>query len=85
MFVSGTFLVSSSSAEYGEASESIEVQQDGEDVTIGFSARYLIDLLGAMTNSDTVELKLNGELGPGLFTGSGDELYSCIVMPMRFE
>ena len=83
--VSGTLLVSSSSAEYGEASESVEVQQDGEDVTIGFSARYLLDLLTAMGSSETVDVRLNGELGPGLFTGNADELYSCIVMPMRFE
>lgn len=82
--VSGTLLVSSSSAEYGEASESIEVKQDGEDLAIGFSSRYLIDLLNAMASSETIMIRFNGDLGPGLFTGS-DELYTCIVMPMRFE
>ena len=83
--VEGNLLVASQSPEYGEASESISVKQDGEDVTIGFSARYLMDLLTAMSNSEMLTLKLKGDLGPGLFTGSGDELYSCIVMPMRFE
>ena len=82
--VSGTLLISSSSAEYGEASESIEVQQDGGDLTIGFSSRYLIDLLNAMSASEGITIRFNGDLGPGLFTGS-DELYTCIVMPMRFE
>lgn len=83
--VEGNLLVSSSSPEYGEASESLAVEQNGEDVTIGFSARYLMDLLAAMNTSEMISIKLKGELGPGVFIGSGDELYSCIVMPMRFE
>ena len=83
--VDGTMILSSSSPEYGEASESLSINQNGEDVTVGFSAKYIQDLLGAMVGSETIQLKLKGELGPGLFVGDGDELYSCIVMPMRFD
>ncbi|MCB0323181.1 MAG: DNA polymerase III subunit beta [Bdellovibrionales bacterium] len=81
----GSLVVSSQSPEYGEATETISVEQTGEDLTIGFSAKYLLDLLGAMSGSEMITLKLKGELGPGVFIGSGDELYTCIVMPMRFE
>lgn len=81
----GSLTISSSSPEYGEAADSLEVKQDGADVVIGFSARYLIDLLGAMERSDSVTIRLSGELGPGLFTGDDDELYTCLVMPMRFD
>jgi len=80
-----TLTVSSSSQEYGEATDTVAVQQNGEDVEIGFSARYVIDLLAAMSGSETITLRLNGDLGPGVFVGSGIENYSCIVMPMRFE
>lgn len=80
-----SLIVSSSSQEYGEASEVVAVHQTGDDVSIGFSARYIIDLLGAFSKNDTVKLHLNGELGPGLFQSEQDEGYSCIVMPMRFE
>lgn len=83
--VGGNLVVSSSSPEYGEASESVTVKQTGEDVTIGFSARYISELLQAMPLSSEATIKLCGELGPGLFQGSEDEFYSCIVMPMRFE
>jgi DNA polymerase-3 subunit beta len=83
--VNGNLLVSSSSPEYGEASEAVSVQQDGEDLTIGFSAKYVMELLNAMSASETITVKLKGDLGPGVFQGSGDELYTCIVMPMRFE
>ncbi|MFN8390430.1 MAG: DNA polymerase III subunit beta [Bdellovibrionota bacterium] len=84
--VSGdTLSISSSSPEYGEANDSLAVDKQGEDVEIGFSARYIIDLLNAMTDSELITIKLNGDLGPGVFTGSGTEAYTCIVMPMRFE
>jgi len=84
-FSKNALLISSSSAEYGEASECIDIDHTGEDVTIGFSSRYVIDLLSAMSESSTITVKLNGELGPGLFMGDKNEAYSGIVMPMRFE
>jgi DNA polymerase-3 subunit beta len=83
--VQGNLLLSSSSPEYGEASEAISVEQEGEDVTIGFSSRYVLDLLSAMSGNEQIILKLNGDVGPGLFQGCEDELYNSIVMPMRFE
>jgi len=83
--VGENLIVSSSSPEFGEASESVSVKKDGEDVTIGFSAKYVSDLLNAMPLSSEVTIRLNGELGPGVFRGSEDQLYNCVVMPMRFE
>ncbi len=77
--------VSSSSPEYGEASESLALTQQGENLTIGFSSRYVIDLLTAMEASEVVTIKFSGELGPAIFNGSQDDRYNCIVMPMRFE
>lgn len=76
--------ISSSSPEYGEAKETIKVASSGDDLQIGFSSRYLIDLLNAMQDSQTINIKLNGEEGAGVFSGD-DENYICIVMPMRFE
>jgi DNA polymerase-3 subunit beta len=83
--LSGNLTVSSSSPEFGEATESIEVKQTGEDVTMGFSARYILELLNSMPLSSEIIVRLSGDVGPGLFQGTEDELYSCIVMPMRFE
>lgn len=83
--VGENLVVSSSSPEYGEATESLIVKQTGQDVTIGFSARYVLDLLTAMDGSEMVAVKLSGELGPGVFVGSADDHFTCIVMPMRFE
>lgn len=81
----GVCNMSSSSPEYGEASEELLVKQSGDDIIVGFSARYILDLLNAMSNSEEVIVNLNGDLGPGVFISDKDQNYSCIVMPMRFE
>lgn len=83
--VSGSLIISSSSPEHGEATENITVNQTGDDVTIGFSAKYVLDLLNSMPAAENIIMKLSGDLGPGVFSGNDDELYSSIVMPMRFE
>lgn len=83
--VDGTLVVLSSSPEFGEAVESVTVEQEGENVNIAFSAKYLIELLNTITASDTVMIRLNGEFGPGVFVGNKEEYYSSVVMPMRFE
>lgn len=83
--INGSLLISSSSPEYGEASDNLTVTQNGEDVEIGFSSRYLIDLLTSMAQSETVTIKFAGSFAPGVFFANGDESFRCVVMPMRFE
>lgn len=77
-------IISSSSPEYGEAREVVDVQHEGDDVKIGFSARYLLDALGTMSDSKEVTVNLDGNIGPCEFIGSEDENYRAVVMPMRF-
>ena len=83
--INGNLLISSSSPEYGEASDNLTVTQTGEDVEVGFSSLYLIDLLTSMSGSETVSIRLAGSFSPGIFFANGDEAYRCVVMPMRFE
>ncbi len=80
-----TLTVSSSSQEFGEASDAIEVEKTGNDLDIGFCARYVQELLASMDSNQQVVMKLDGNLAPGLFTQADNESYTCIVMPMRFE
>lgn len=79
----GNLIIISVSPEHGEATETLTVKQTGENVSIGLSAKYLLDLLNAMSDSKTIKVKFNGECGQVIFVGTADEDYSCIVMPMR--
>ncbi len=86
----------SSKTEMGEANESLDVDYDGDDVTIGFNARYLQDFFNVV-GSDAVRLELNptkdGDAGsaeagdkPGQLKPEGGDAtidYRYIVMPMH--
>jgi DNA polymerase-3 subunit beta len=81
----GELKVASDNPDLGEAHETIDIGYDGPALTIGFNAKYFIELLGEM-EGDEVRLELNGELDPGLVR-SADQAragsYVGVVMPMR--
>ena len=68
----------------GEAEESIPAEYEGEEITIGFNARYVLDFL-SVVSGEKIQLVLNDPLSPGLFTSDAEEDsgFSCVVMPMR--
>jgi DNA polymerase-3 subunit beta len=67
----------------GEAAEEIEVEYDGDPVSVGFNARYLMDVLGVLPTDRRIEIGLNDEVSPGVVRSVGDADYCYIVMPMR--
>lgn len=69
-----------SSAEYGEARESIAIQYDGPVTEIAFNPTFLCDPLKVLTE-DEVFFEFNNELSPGVFKTLGD--FMCVVMPLR--
>jgi DNA polymerase-3 subunit beta len=78
----GQLILSTNNPEVGEASEELEVDYQGEGITIGFNSRYLIEVLSAM-DRQTIALQFNDALSPCLITEEGAEHYKCVVMPMR--
>lgn len=78
----GQLDVFTANPDIGEASETIEADYSGEDVVIGFNARYLIETLNSI-NNETVILEINDEFGPVKIDGLGDGEHISIVMPMR--
>jgi DNA polymerase-3 subunit beta len=82
-FERGRLNISASNPDQGEASEDIEVSYGGEPLTVGFNARYLIDVLGVHAEGDVIELALTDEVGPGVIRASQDPDFTYVVMPMR--
>ena len=71
----------------GHASEELDVEYDGKAMSIGFNARYVIDLLNEIDSND-VRIELNGELDPGVIRPVDENArpgnnYLGVVMPMR--
>jgi DNA polymerase-3 subunit beta len=66
----------------GEAREEIAAQYKGEQMTVGYNARYMLDILHAI-EGETVSMKLQEPLSPALLVSPETEGYTCVVMPMR--
>lgn len=78
----GSLRIVSENPDIGEGSEELDVDYAGEAITIGFNAKYILDVLGSLTD-DEVALELAGELDPGVIRPVGDTLFVGVVMPMR--
>jgi len=79
----GILKIQSQNPDVGEGSEEVDVDYDGEALSIGFNARYMLDVLNALTH-DEVALGLSGELDPGVLRPVGDGVdFAGVIMPMR--
>ena len=72
----------SNSPDLGEAKEEIEVNYDKENLKIGFNARYILDVLSSIGESE-VRMSFKDQNSPVLLGPKDDEKYRCVVMPMR--
>lgn len=77
--------ITSESPESGNGFDELDVDYNGPELTIGFNAKYFLDVLGAIDDDDVV-LGVSGELDPAVIrpaTESNDQSYIAVVMPMR--
>jgi DNA polymerase-3 subunit beta len=79
----GSLSLAASNPDQGEANEDIEASYSGDEVHVGFNARYLIEVLNVHPQGDTIEIGLTDEVGPGVIRGSHDPDYTYVLMPMR--
>ncbi|UCD35410.1 MAG: DNA polymerase III subunit beta [Nitrospiraceae bacterium] len=78
----GKITLISMNPDIGEAREEIAAQYKGEQLTVGYNARYILDILSVM-GGEAVSMKLQEPLSPTLLLSPENEGYTCVVMPMR--
>jgi DNA polymerase-3 subunit beta len=81
----GKLRFESESPESGEGFDELSVDYAGADLTVGFNARYFLDVLRAISD-DEVEIGVGGELDPAVIkpgTPNPRQSYVAVVMPMR--
>ena len=78
----GLLKLTAYSPDFGEAEEQIEVQYSGEEMTIGFNSRYVLDALGAQS-AEQIVMELKDGLSPGVIKSFEEEGSLCVIMPMR--
>lgn len=80
-----TLRITSESPESGNGFDELPVDYSGPEITIGFNAKYFLDVLTAI-DDDEVVLGVGGELDPAVVrpaTECNDQSYLAVVMPMR--
>ncbi len=73
-------VLNATSTEFGEASEPLEVNYQGEPVNISFNPSYLRDPLRNLECNE-ITVRFNDEYKPVVILG--DEGFLCVIMPMR--
>jgi DNA polymerase-3 subunit beta len=83
----GKFAVSSATADYGAGEQSVEAEYKGEDMEIGYNAKYLLQILRNIP-TERVVFRLKTALSAGVVEPVGalpqvDEDLLCLIMPLR--
>ena len=81
----GRMRFESESPESGAGFDEVSTEYDGPEVTIGFNARYFLDVLGAIDDEDVI-LGISGELDPAVLKPGSESVsssYLAVIMPMR--
>jgi DNA polymerase III subunit beta len=82
-FGDGKVSISANNPDLGEAVEEIETEYKGKPLSIGFNARYLLDVLGVLDSEGEIDIELKDELSPSVIRKPGKEGYLYVLMPMR--
>ncbi|RUM61016.1 MAG: DNA polymerase III subunit beta [Persephonella sp.] len=72
------------SQEFGEAVDVLEIDYEGDDFTIGFNAKYILDAVNVI-DEEEIYIKFTNPEAQTLFTPAENENYIAIVMPMEIN
>lgn len=78
----GRLQLTSQSPELGDAHEEIPVEYEGDELSIGFNSKYLIDAVSSI-EGENVLLEIRGKQNPGVIRSSDGSNHTSVVMPMR--
>ncbi len=81
-FTPGTLTLSTDGTDLGEAQETLDADYEGEEILIGFNARYCLDVLNIL-DEPQVRIELKDPLSPGIIQPIEQEGYIYVAMPMR--
>ena len=79
----GKMRFESESPDSGEGFDEVVVDYNGPELTVGFNARYFLDVLSAVQDEE-IELSVSGELDPAVIRPASENAsYLSVIMPMR--
>lgn len=82
-FGDGKIVMSANNPDLGDAVEEIEAEYHGKGLSVGFNARYLIEVLTVLGGDGEIDIELKDELSPSIIRKAGVDDYLYVLMPMR--
>jgi len=74
----------SSRADEGRGRETVAAEKTGDDIEIGFDARFMMDALKAIPDA-TVEMHYNTSVSPCLIKPAGGDKFEYLILPVRLS
>ncbi len=78
----GSMVLSANAAEVGDNRNEVEATVDGQAAQIAFNAKYMTDVLGAISTGQ-VAIELQSPSNPGVIKPVGTDDYVHVIMPMH--
>ena len=75
-------ILSANHPSLGDARETIAVSYDGNELEIGFNAKYLIDTLSSLEEGE-IQFEINNELSPVILKSETIPNYLGVIMPLK--
>jgi DNA polymerase III subunit beta len=75
-------ILSANHPSLGDARETIAVNYDGNELEIGFNAKYLIDTLSSLEEGEVL-FEINNELSPVILKSESIPNYLGVIMPLK--
>jgi len=82
--ISDVAITVSSRADEGRGRETVPAEITGEDLEIGFDAKFLSDVLKAITD-DTIEMQYNTSVSPCLIRPADGDRFEYLILPVRLS
>lgn len=77
-------IIKTAESQVGNSVSSIDAEIEGEKIEISFNVRYIMDVLGVLTD-DSISLEFNDRDSAGLIRTKKDEDFIYIAMPLKVE
>jgi len=81
-FSEGNLEMVAEDPEFGEARETLEIAYKAAPLSVGFNAKYILDVL-ALIRDEALRFELSDDLSPGVLKPLEEENFLAVIMPMR--
>lgn len=72
----------SSITDIGKVDEKVKIKKEGNDLTIFFNPKYLIDVLKNI-DDEKIKISFSGEIGPCVLSPINNDEFSYVILPVR--